>query len=110
MSCDAKEYLEKNVYWDEDPGLAQFGMAICVLFTVKEDAPVEQNLKRYSSNDMHNGIRKSNNLPPVGPDNPPVPLVVPNWPLVGHPDNYVYAVNFYGQGHWWDDFSGGGDL
>ena len=110
MSCDAKEYLEKVVYWAENPGPSQFGMVICVLFTVKEDSAVENNLKTFAAGDMHDGIRKSNNLPPIGPDDPPVPLVVPNWPLVGHPNNYVYCVNFYGQGHWWHGFAGGGHL
>jgi len=108
--CDAKEYLEKVVYWDEDPGVSLFGMLCGVLGTVKEGSQVENNLNQYTAGDMHNGIRKSNNIDPIGPDDPPVPLVPPNWPLVGYPDNYVYCVNFYVAGHWWDDFSGGGDL
>ena len=107
MCCDAKEYLEKVIFWQQDPGQAQFGMVICVLFTVKEGAPVENNLKTYAAGDMHDGIHRTND--PSLPIS--VPPVVPNWPWYD-PNNFVYVVDSYGASppHWWYRFKGGGDL
>jgi hypothetical protein len=82
-------------------------MVICVLFTVKEGAPVENNLKTYAAGDMHDGIHRTND--PSLPIS--VPPVVPNWPWYD-PNNFVYVVDSYGASppHWWYRFKGGGDL